>query len=117
MPRCEIGFQGKGGTALLCPQNESFAKMLSNEIVCGKFLLRCRLLKSKDNQLASPDCGCQVDLMTASGTSMAPYGQNLWKITSSGIWYLTLLCPYGKKYYLVTRVWLNSEGFSVINIK
>lgn len=54
-------------------------------------------MKSKDNQLAPPDYGFQVDLMTASGTSMAPYVQNLCKISSSGVQYLTLLRPFGKE--------------------
>lgn len=55
-------------------------------------------MKSKDNQLAHPDYGFQVDLMTASGIFMAPYVQNLCRISSSGVQYLTLLRPFGKEY-------------------
>lgn len=36
-------------------------------------------MKRKDNQLTPPDCGCQEELMTASGTFMTPYAQNLYK--------------------------------------
>lgn len=55
-------------------------------------------MKNKDNHLTYPDYGFQVDLMTASGAFMALHTQNVCKILSSGIQYLTLLCPYGKKY-------------------
>lgn len=45
----------------------------------GEFLLKHKVLKRKDNQLTPPDYGCQEDLMTASGTFVAPYAQNLCK--------------------------------------
>lgn len=36
-------------------------------------------MERKDNQLTPPDYRCQEELMTASGTFVAPYAQNLCK--------------------------------------